>query len=342
MTEASAILRRAIVVDGCQFTEGDFPGLDRLAARDILTAINLTLPDSQAGFAATARAAGRLWRRVAGPEGARLTIATRAGDIRHAKADGTLALVFALQHPDAVDHDLDQLWALGTLGVRVIQLAYNEASYIGGGAIEDVDCGLTRFGRQAVAEMNRAGITIDLSHCGDRTCLDAAAVSTRPVLLTHANPRRRAPNPRNKPDEVLKAVAASGGVVGVSPWGPICWRGPKNPRPTLDDYLGHVEYLVELLGIDHVSFGADSPVAGTPDVAGIKEQADRYAPVVEAYNREIGPTFAVRYPEGLFGAAGLPAVVSGLLGRGFKDTDIEKFLGLNLLRAFDATWRQGG
>lgn len=335
--EARALIAGSVVIDGCQFAEGDFPGWERLITKDLVTAIALTVPHSGSGFREACRAIGNLWR-VACRPGSRLTIVRDAASISQAKVEGKTAVILAFQNWEPVENSLDLLHVFHQLGVRVIQIAYNEAGYVGSGCVETPDRGLTRFGRLAVAEMNRIGILIDLSHVGDTTCRDVIEASSAPVAFTHANPRRRAPNPRNKDDDLIKAVARKGGVIGLSPWGPICWPGPGHPRPTLEDFVGHFEYLVDLVGYDHVSFGSDISVDGSSDPVGTQEQADRYPEVVGNYNREIGPTFQVRYPVGLYGATNLVELVARLLERGHKTADIQKFLGGNFLRLAAAVW----
>jgi len=334
---ARELIRGSLVIDGCQFAEADFPGYDKLVSKDIVSAISLTVPHSGGGFREACRAIGSLYQQAATP-GSRLAIAREVGDLRRAKAEGKTAIILAFQHWEPVENSLALLHVFRQLGVRVIQLAYNEAGYVGCGCVETPDGGLTRFGRRAVTEMNRIGIVIDLSHVGDKTCWDTIEASAAPVAFTHIVPRRRAPNPRNKDDDLIKAVAKGGGVIGLSPWGPICWLGPGHPRPTLEDFVGHFEYLVDLVGYDHVSFGSDISVDGSSDPIGTQEQADRYPEVVANYNREIGPTFKVRYPVGLYGATNLVELVDKLLERGHKSADLQKFLGGNLLKLFETTW----
>ena len=334
---ATELIGSSIVIDGCQFAESDFPGWERLVTKDLVTAISLTVPNSGAGFREACRSIGELWRQASVP-GSRLMIVRDAADIRRAKAEGKTAIILAFQHWEPIENSLAFLHVFRQLGVRVVQIAYNEAGYVGCGCVETPDGGLTRFGRRAIAEMNRIGILIDLSHVGDKTCRDVIEFSKVPVAFTHANPRSRAPNPRNKDDDLIKAVAAKGGVIGLSPWGPICWLGPGHPRPTLDDFVGHFEYLVDLVGYDHVSFGSDISVDGSSDPVGTQEQADRYPEVVANYNREVGPTFQVRYPVGLYGATNLVELVARLLERGHKAEDLQKFLGGNLLRLFETVW----
>src|SRR5699024_10088204 len=115
------------------------------------------------------------------------------------------------------------------------------------------------FGRELIYGMNRLGMVIDVSHSSRLTSLNAIEESTDPVVFSHANVKNISDNPRNKTDEEIKMLAEKGGVMGLTPWSPICWKGQVNEQPTLDDYLDHVEYVINLVGIDHVGYGSDTP-----------------------------------------------------------------------------------
>src|SRR6478609_2068718 len=128
------------------------------------------------------------------------------------------------------------------LGLRMAQLTYNEASPAGDGCLEERGGGLTRFGRALVAEMNRVGVGIDLSHCGDRTAREAALASGKPVFLTHANAKAIDDRVRNKLDDTIRAVAGTGGVMGVSIHGFMNWDGDPAHPPTLDNFVRHARY----------------------------------------------------------------------------------------------------
>ena len=139
-------------------------------------------------------------------------------------------------------------------GVRVIQLCYMEANICGQGCLERFDAGVTNFGLEVIEEMNRLGILIDLSHVGHRTTMDTIEASQMPVAFTHANPYTMCDHPRNKPDESIKAVAAKGGVIGATIFPPFLPRGNDS---TMDDFVAVVDYLAEMIGIDHVAVGTD-------------------------------------------------------------------------------------
>ena len=148
-----------------------------------------------------------------------LLLALTAADVRRAQMMGTVGIVIGMQDTEPVNRDLYVLRVLKDLGVRIIQLTHNRQCYVGTGCVEP-DSGLTGFGREFVAEMNRLGLVIDLSHCGPRTTLDAIRCSAAPVLVTHANPRALCPSPRNKSDEIIRELASRGGVIGMAAWAP--------------------------------------------------------------------------------------------------------------------------
>jgi membrane dipeptidase len=177
-------------------------------------------------------------------------------------------------------------------------------------------------------------MVVDLSHCSERTTHEAIEESSRPVVFSHANVRAISDCPRNHTDDELKRVARTGGVIGLTPWGPICWQREKDEPPSLDDFLDHIDYVVNLVGIDYVGFGTDNTLDGAADEEGTKEQGRLYPEVVGEYDRRVGTNPAVRYATGFRGHHELINVVEGLKTRGYKEDDIKKFLGQNFLRVF--------
>ena len=199
---------------------------------------------------------------------------------------------------------------------------------IGAGCLEPRDAGLSAFGRDVVRELNACGVAVDLSHCGPRTTLEAIEASSKPVLFTHANARALVDNPRNKTDEALLALAAGGGVVGA-----VAFRSflaPLTREATLDDLLDQIEYLVELLGPDHVGLGTDF-TEGRPE--GFLERAfGRNAPP------GVTPDWPWVGPVGFRAVDDFPNVTAGLLARGFDELTVRKILGENFLRVFEEVW----
>ncbi len=261
-----------------------------------------------------------------------VTLVKNAGEIQAAYKEGKVGILPGFQSATPVMADLRFLDLLHQYGVRVIQLTYNERNLLGDGCIEPSNAGLSRFGRRVVERMNALGIAVDLSHCGERTTLEGIEASSLPVLITHANAKHLCPSPRNKSDAVLKALAENGGVIGAVFWGPITYSDP-NRRPGLDDFLNHIDYLVEQAGIDHVGIGSDLGEGEARDYyeAMFMGKQSLYPEITQ----ELGDwyTFDTRMVEGLESATCFPKVTQGLLQRGYSQEDIQKILGGNLLRA---------
>jgi membrane dipeptidase len=179
--------------------------------------------------------------------------------------------------------------------------------------------------------MNRYGIIIDLAHTGARTSLDAIEASADPVVISHANPVALNPSFRNKTDELIKALAAKGGVLGLVSWNVLVERAPGK-RPTISDYADHIEYAVNLVGIDHVGIGSDIndnfralPVRS--------EFEEKYYFMLGAYE-----DIANAWPDGFAAVEDYPNLTRTLLERGFSDEDILKLWGGNFLRVAEKVW----
>ena len=248
-------------------------------------------------------------------------------DIHQAKGRGLLGLILGFQDTAPIAEDMGLLTVYHKIGIRVIQLTYNFRNRVGCGCQQPEDDGLTTFGRAVVTEMNRLGILLDISHCGPQTSLEAVITSETPVAITHANPRALLDHPRNKTDDLIKAVAERGGVIGVVIFGPMLTR--KRPA-TLDDYLDAVDYLVNLVGIDHVGLGPDFMEA-LPAKVGVRALKG-LPPATVIQFAAVPPT------QGFESAAAFPNVTAGLLGRGCSPEDVGKIMGGNWLRLYEEVW----
>ena len=194
-----------------------------------------------------------------------------------------------------------------------------------------MDSGLTQFGRVCVREMNHLGVVVDLAHAGSRTALDAAACSSAPIIVSHANVRKLCSSPRNLSDEVIKAIAASGGVVGITAYAPFC-ETEAGKRPALDGYIDHVAYVADLVGIDHVGIGSDF-FDGESVVRFERFLRLRYPEIVRDY------TIDTVYVDGLGTVDDFPRLTEALGKRGFGENEIRKVLGGNFLRVFESVWK---
>lgn len=253
-----------------------------------------------------------------------------AADIMTARETGRTAIVFGSQNPSVIEGDIDLIEVLHTLGVRFMQLTYNNQSLLATGCYEAEDTGLTRMGREVVAEMNRVGMVIDMSHSAERSTLEAIEHSSRPIAITHANPAAWHPARRNKSDTVLRALARSGGMLGFSVY-------PHHLKDssacTLASFCRMIADTAELMGIDHLAIGTDL----------CQDQPDE---VVE-WMRVGRWTKSVDYGEGSAGAPGFPQmqawfqdnrsfgqVARGLRAVGMAQADVDAVMGGNWLRFY--------
>ncbi len=256
-------------------------------------------------------------------------VASTVDDILEAHRTGRIAMVPCLEGAAPIENELDRLDVLYGLGVRMLGIAYSESNQLGGGVRDSGDGGLTRFGRDAVRRMNRLGMAIDLSHTGDVTSMQTCEVSDRPVFLSHTGARALWPIPKMKGDDLLKAVAGTGGVIGIEA-SPMTTVTERHPRHSLESVMEHLEYMVDLVGIDHVGFGPDT-FFGDHVALG-----DHYAANLDA-GEEIEAE-RVGHVEGLENPSEFPNVLRWLVGHGHADEQIAKLVGGNVLRAMRDVW----
>jgi membrane dipeptidase len=258
-------------------------------------------------------------------------IARQTSDIVSAKRDGKLALILALQNGRPFEADpVNLLPMLYRNGVRLAQLTYNESNRLGDGCFEVDDRGLTTIGRQAVREMDRLGIVIDLSHVGQTTGRDVIEYSTKPCVFTHTGCSAITECVRNKSDDLMKLMADAGGVVGLSPYSPFCQPVPGQ-RPSLDDYLQHVDHALSLVGDDHVAIGTD--IAEHWAVRWFSNSGRRMPDLVEGY------TWDTIYAQGFDSLACFPSVFDEMKNRGYTDETLRKIAGGNWMRVFSEVWK---
>lgn len=276
------------------------------------------------------------WLRYIDAHSDELLLVERAKDLYRAKREGKLGIIFHFQNSLPVERDLNLLTVYHRLGVRMIQLAYNEKNFVGDGAEERTDAGLSRFGIALIREMNRLGIIVDLSHTGVRTTLEAIEVSEAPPIFSHANVRAVHDSMRNLTDEQIKAVAAAGGVIGV-----VGYPGfvSSSPRPTVADLLKHVRYIVDLVGVDHVGIGIDyfEKMAG---VCSDEEALRWYEDAVASgqWSRATYPPPPWYYPEEISDPSKLSNLLDALLNDGYTPEEVRKIVGGNFLRVCRQVW----
>ena len=257
-----------------------------------------------------------------------------AGDITRAQETGRTAIFFGSQNPSCMEDDIGLVEILHTLGLRFMQLTYNNQSLLATGCYEKVDNGITRMGREVIAEMNRVGLVIDMSHSAERSTLEAIELSTRPIAITHANPASWHPAGRNKSDAVLRALGASGGMLGFSVYPHHLENGSAC---TLQSYCDMICRTADLMGIEQIGIGTDL----------CQDQPDS---VVE-WMRVGRWTKSVDFGEGSAAAPGFPDmpewfsdnrhfgnIANGLKSAGMSESDIAAVMGGNWQRFFERSF----
>ncbi|MBL8709394.1 MAG: membrane dipeptidase [Rhodospirillaceae bacterium] len=257
-----------------------------------------------------------------------------AADVTRAQQTGRTAIFFGAQNPSLMEDDIGLIEVLHRLGLRFMQLTYNNQSLLATGCYEAEDSGLTRMGREVVTEMNRVGMVVDMSHSAERSTLDAIAHSSRPIAISHANPAVWHPARRNKSDTVLRALAESGGMLGFSTY-------PHHLRDgnacSLESFCEMVARTAELMGVEHIGIGTDL----------CQDQPDS---VVE-WMRSGRWTKKTDFGEGSAAAPGFPTmpawfkdnrdfgnIADGLRKIGLRDADVAAIMGGNWLRFFERSF----
>jgi len=259
----------------------------------------------------------------------------RVADLRRAKEGGRVGLIYGFQDTVALGADLDRLDTFHALGLRIVQLTYNVRNRVGDGSLEPDNAGLSTFGRELVARMNRLGVLVDLSHCGQRTTAEGIRFSDGPVAITHTGCQAVFMHPRNKRDEELRACAEKGGVVGIYLMPYLNASGP----PTADDVMAHVDHALQVCGEEHVGIGSDqsiTPVNDTPEYYRRMEAevSRRKAMGISAPREDTAP-----FVPQLNDARRMEMIADLLAARGHGSATVEKVLGANWMRLFGEVWR---
>ncbi|QJU58872.1 peptidase M19 [Sphingomonas sp. AP4-R1] len=259
-----------------------------------------------------------------------------AADIRRAKRDNRIGLIYGFQNGAMMGGDASRVDIFADLGVRIFQLTYNPANQLGDGSMAPENRGLTPFGREVIARLNARRVMVDLSHSGERTCLEAARVSTQPISINHTGCRAVTDLPRNKTDAELRLVAERGGFVGIYFMPFLDISGHAHAQ----DVVAHIDHAVNICGEDHVGIGTDGTVTQIDDLkvyesALAKEIAERRAAGISAAG-ERPDTYPfvidLRGPDQF-------RKLARLLGeKGYSTTRIEKILGQNFLRYAETVW----
>ena len=326
---AKTIYDEAIVVDGLNVSNWDSPAVFKSLDAGGVTAINATIAIHHKFLETMDNISA--WLQRAREHDDTIELVTTVDGILQSKKGGKTGVILGWQNATPIENDLDRLALFHRLGVRIIQITYNERNLLGNGCLERTDEGLSNFGVDAVREMNGLGILIDLSHVGDRTTLEVIELSERPVACTHANARAFYEHPRNKTDDALRLIAEKGGVIGATAW-PLFLR--NGWESSLSDYIDAIDDMVERVGIDHVGMGTDYTQGQTKEWFDwlISQQGTKPSPRRSQY-----PDLPY-HPEGLETPDKMPSIAAELMGRGYGEADIKKVLGGNWMRLFQQVW----
>jgi membrane dipeptidase len=248
-------------------------------------------------------------------------------DLLDAKRKGQLGVFFGIQSASCLEQDRKRVRLLHKLGLRVLQLTYMERNFLGDGCLEPENRGLTHYGIQVVRDCNRVGVLVDCSHVGIQTTIDAARHSSQPIVVSHTAARAIADNPRCVTDEQMKAVAAKGGTIGVTPYAPFI---RSDRAPTLEDYIDHFDYIINLIGEDHVTLATDMFDGKTK----VNWATPWYYPEITR-----GAGYGTRRVPGFTSKAHIVDVVEAFLKRGYGRERIAKILGENFLRVIRQVWK---
>ena len=253
-------------------------------------------------------------------------LAATVEDIERARASGRLAVGFDIEGANAIADQPSLVQLYYDLGVRWMLLAYNRNNRVGGGC-QDEDTGLTAYGREVVAEMERVGMQVCCSHTGHRTVRDVFEVATKPVIFSHSNPSAVRAHPRNVPDDLIRGCAATGGVVGINGIGSFLGDNDNSN----ETYARHVDHVVQLVGPQHVALGLDY-------VFDTQELNHYIATMRQTFPSGLGYESDVRMvaPEQLEG------IVETLLSWGYRSEDLKALVGGNLMRLARAVWKETG
>jgi membrane dipeptidase len=335
---AMRLVERALVIDmlgvlGLDFRPEAYAGHINEADEAMFRSCGITAFHHAMGIGgpdATEQTLGFLaaWQGFVGRNAQLFTLVGTAADLERAKTQRKIAVIMGVQNAEHFQ-DAKDVKRFYQLGQRCAQLTYNSQNLIGSGSTDRIDGGVSDFGAEIIKAMNETGMLIDVSHCGDRTTLDAIELSPKPIAITHSNCRALNDHPRLKTDEAIKKLAAKGGVMGIT--GVRMFVRNQEPT-TVEHMVDHIDHVVKLAGIDHVGFGSDADLNGYDDMP-----ADQLKQLRESYKasyafRERIDTDGLDHPRKIFD------LTEALIRRRYSDENITAILGGNFKRLLAGTW----
>lgn len=330
------LVERSLVIDMLGVLKLDFkpeayavPATDQEAA--MFRASGITAFHNSVGLGSYDEALSFLaaWQGYAGRNSHLFSLVGRAEDLDRAKREHKVAMIMGVQNAEHFrgPKDVKEFYQLGQ---RCSQLTYNSQNLIGSGSTDRVDGGVSDFGAEIIKAMNEVGMLVDVSHCGDRTTLDAIELSPQPIAITHSNCRALNNHPRLKTDEAIRKLAAKGGVMGIT--GVRNFVRDQEPT-TVEHMVDHVDHVVKLAGVEHVGIGSDADLNGYDDMP-----ADQLKELRGAYKssyafRDKIDTDGFDHPQKVFD------LTDALLRRGYSDDNVTAILGGNFRRLLAGTWK---
>jgi len=257
-----------------------------------------------------------------------------ADDVQEARRTNRTAIFFGFQNCLPIEEDIGLVEICHMLGVRFMQLSYNNQSLLATGCYEAEDAGITRMGRNVIKEMNRVGLVVDMSHSAERSTIEAIEISERPVAITHANPSAWHPVPRNKSDRVLSALAQTGGMLGLSLYP---HHLPDGSACTLKHFCEMVARLIEQIGVEHIGIGSDL-CQDQPDSVVEWMRGGRWTRQVDSGEGSKSNAGFPPQPEWFRDNRDFPNLEQGLASVGCSETEIAAIIGGNWLGFFERSF----
>ncbi len=320
-----------ITIDGLQYSNWSRKIFEQMRQGD-LDCVHVTIAYHETCLE-TLRNIGK-WNQLFEQYGDLITKVGSAEEVLQAKKDKKTGVVFGFQNCSPIEDDYSLVEIFHALGVRFMQLSYNNQSLLATGCYEENDPGITRFGKQIIQEMNRVGMVIDMSHSAERSTLEAIELSQRPIAITHANPTFFEPALRNKSDAVMKALGESGGMLGFSLY-PFHLK--NGPDCTVEQFCAMIGEAAEMMGIDHIGIGSDL-CQDQEDAVVTWMRNGRWSKVADFGEGTASNAGWPKQPDWFSDSTHYSNLVLGLEKAGFSEADIEKVMGKNWFNFFESSF----
>jgi membrane dipeptidase len=331
LLQARELLQDHVVLDCLFVPMPDKRQIDRLRAGGVTT-VHTTV----AIFEDFRGLTGRILdlQQVIDSHGGAVRVVGSVEEIRIARAAGQIGIMLGTQNTTPIEDDPRLVGLMRRLGIRVVQLTYNDRNLVGDGCAEPTDSGLSVFGRRVVAELNKERLLIDLSHVGNRTAREAIDASSAPVIISHSNARALCDHPRNVSDETIRAVAKRRGVIGVNGFPGFLLAEPR-PKPTVNTLVDHIQHIASIAGPQHVGIGLDLDETDTPP-----EHYLTWDGQPGLGRHPFPPGFLPPWPwtYAIQSMADFMDIPEAMLERGFSENEVVGILGENFLRVFQDVW----